>query len=249
MMKYSRFLVTPDEAHLVSAEKAYLAYRIFDNHLFRGAISSDTHGGWMVIVSTESDALRPAICSEILSECRTFGYDAVMFLENPPFSETMIAFWNELSSILFRHNISLILPLSASAQCSGAKFHIYSAVSGGSLRSYLEDLIRAVGSENLIVEHRVTRNKFDMPSSDSEGTQITEQELQVLLSQSETQPYYSPELCMNYCTYRTKSGAQFVLFDDARSLSAKANLCESFGIKHQLYLFSEVKNLYSTLCF
>ncbi|MBE6915128.1 MAG: hypothetical protein E7471_00625 [Ruminococcaceae bacterium] len=247
-MKQNLILVSPDEAHLTHEKKAYLAYRILGDHLFRGAISSDTHGGWMVIVSIESNTFSSDLFSEIISECLTFGYDGVLFL-SASFSQESIDFLSELKNRLFRYNISLILPLTISSCCHGAKFHFHSAVSGGSLRGYLEDLIRKFGAKNLVVEHQLTRRKFDMPSSDASGTPITECELQKLLSDPGIQPFYSPELCMNYCTYHTKDGAQFVLFDDARSLSAKANLCETLGIEQHLYLFSEVKNLYSSLCF
>lgn len=247
-MKHNLFLVRPDEARLVSEKKVYLAYRISGDHLFRGAISSETHGGWMAIISIDSGIFSHDLSSEIISECLSFGYDGVLFL-SVPFSEESIDFLHDLKSALSRYNISLILPLNTSACCYGAKFHFQSAVSGGSLRSYLEDLIRKYGAENLVVEHQLIRQTFHMPSPDGNGTPITDQELRRLLSCPEIQPFYSPELCMNYCTYHTKDSAQFVLFDDARSLSAKANLCEALGITHHLYLFSEVKNLYSSLCF
>ena len=150
-----------------------------------------------------------------------FAYDAVLFLGHFSPSQKLIEFWRKLKNYLLRHDIPLILPLSVSPYCQGTKFHLTSAVSGGSLRGYLEELSRVFGADALVVEHRVSRRKFNMPAHDGNGIQITEQELNTLLSQPDIQPFYSPELCMNYCTYRSKDGDHFVLFDDTRSLSAK----------------------------
>ncbi len=248
-MTQNFLLVHPDEAPFTNEKKAHLAYRISENHLLRGNISSDTRGGWMVISSNEKISSHSLLFSEIISECNVFGYEAVLFPSGIPIDDALLAFWNELSICLLARKIRLILPLSASAICPNASFHVSSAVSGGSLRAYLETLIHKVGAQNLIIEHPLIRRTFDMPSKSGEGVPITEQELQTLLSRSEIQSFYSPDLCTNYFTYHTSEGAHFVLFDDARSLSAKAKLCETLGLKVHLYLFSEIKNLTSQLCF
>ncbi len=248
-MKQNFLLVHPNEAPFTNQKKAYLAYRISENHLLRGNLSSDTRGGWMVISSIKKITSNSQLCSEIISECNTFGYEAVLFPGCIQIDDSLLAFWNELSTFLLQRKLRLILPLSASAICPMASFHVSSAVSGGSLHAYLETLIHKFGAQNLVMEHPLIRRTFDMPSKNGQGVSITEQQLQALLSRSEIQPFYSSDLCTNYFTYHTHEGSRFVLFDDARSLSSKAKLCESLGIKLHLYLFSEIKNLLPTLCF
>lgn len=238
------WIVRPSEEHFVSDTKAHLAYKISDAHLLRGSIPADTYGGWMMLSNYESSEYPDSLISEILAECIRFSYKMVYFPMPISDSNGLFSFWHKLKTVLSRHGVLLLLPISLSNSFHDVSFCVSSAVSGGSLRIYLTDLISRYGAENLVLEHLLTRVKMTMPSPDGKGVTISEAELQSILAEPEIQPFYSPELCLNYFTYQANHNTQFILFDDARSLTAKYHLGCSLGINKHLFLFRELKNYY-----
>lgn len=238
------WIVRPAEEGFVSDRKAHLAYKISDAHLLRGAIPADTHGGYLMFSDYKANEYPDSLISEILAECIRFSYQTVYFPPPVPASSELFSFLQKLKEVLTHHQISLLFPISLASTFSDVSFCVSSAISGGSLRAYLSELISIHGAENLVLEHLFTRVQMNMPSPDGAGTTISESELQTILSEPDVQPFYSPELCLNYFTYQADHNSKFVLYDDIRSLTAKYHLGCALGIKQHLFLFYELKNFY-----
>ena len=122
------------------------------------------------------------------------------------------------------------------------------AVSGGSLRHRLEDLIARWGKHRLVLCLRRTREDFFLPAPTGCGKPLTPEALAALRRQFEPNVFYTRDLCAHYFTYMSRStGAHFVLFDDAESLRQKRALAQEVGIRQFFLLYPEVADLLPAL--
>ena len=239
------WIVRPSEetaAEHLGYERAHLAYRFSDSYLLRGSLSSTVRGGILVL-----DGLTPCnperLACELSAECGRLGYHAVMFALHDTPEQELFQSLDAVTKLLVARGIPAIVPLNYAPFCERAVYLVSSAVSGGSLRIYLESLIRIYGAERLALEHPRTCTIFSMPSSSSEGKRITPDALRTWMQEADALSFYSPELCANYCTSNRNGKAEFALFDDARSLSSKLTLGKEFGFPYQFILFSECTDL------
>lgn len=246
-MEQRYWLVRPSEETQITAQKAHLAYRISNSYLLRRLLPPDTSGGILAIDRIDLAASWESLIASLLSECSQFSYRAILIALPNNVSKELVPFLNDLNSILKKHALPLILPLKYALVCPNAHYLVSSAISGGSLHIYLEELIDLYGADHLILEHSLTRREFSMPAQADSVNDLSSAELNALLNDPTCQPFYSPELCLNYCTYQNESGARFLLFDDERTLSAKTQLGTSLGIERHLYFYYELKEFYPLL--
>ena len=239
------WITSPQEEQSITRPKAHLAYRISNGHLLRGPLPVNTYGGIMAIFQFEQTKVDSTLVSELTEECACFGYREVFIATTDKFDKNSAELFEILGSQLSAYGITLIVPHSYASFCKHVAFSVSTSISGGSLRDYLESIIQTLGSSHLYLEHPLTQTEFTMPALTGNGTQISRNDINRILSFPETQVYYSPELFLNYCTYRQNGVPHFLLFDDERTIQAKIEFGKTLGIAGQLLLYHELADYYS----
>lgn len=101
------------------------------------------------------------------------------------------------------------------------------AVSGGTLRDYLQKAQEAAGGR-LCIRIAPVYMDFSLPCPSGVGRPLTVAELQALHQGSPC--YFSQALCTEYFTFLREGQAHVVLFDSLTSLRAKYKAVEAAGI-------------------
>ena len=100
------------------------------------------------------------------------------------------------------------------------------AVSGGSLKAYIQALSRITHGKMCLVIRRENRD-FPLPARDGMGRSLSQQELETLKEGRTCR--FSPVLCAEYFTYLDRDTAHVVLFDTERSIREKLRTAEEWG--------------------
>lgn len=101
------------------------------------------------------------------------------------------------------------------------------AVSGGSLRAYLQSLMGASGGRLCVVLGAVYMD-FPLPCPGGVGETLT---LEQLRERQRGAPcFFSPSLCAEYCTYVQGDQVHVLLYDSPDSLRAKYQTAEECGV-------------------
>ena len=101
------------------------------------------------------------------------------------------------------------------------------AVSGGSLREYLQTALQTAEGR-LCIHLRPTYMDFPLPCPDGKGQALNAEELHQRYDGSPC--HFSKPLCTEYFTYCREHTAHVVLFDSPESLRAKFQLLQECGI-------------------
>lgn len=232
-------------------DHAHIAYNIRSNHLMRGRLFSNTKSGMMVITNidtTPSEGSFDVLSTEIYNECLRRNFTGVV-LDFPPKPTTLTAgFASNLCQALHNKKILTYIPYLYSVFCPDSNYIVSSAISGGSLREHLQQLIDIHGRTRLALEiERITMD-FNMPSSSPEGKSLSQNELSTLMEKSQSQSFYSSELLGNYFTYTdTLGNTHFVLYDNAQSILDKLHLAESLGFETAFLLYPDISDIFYKL--
>ena len=185
-----------------------------------------------------------ALANEIYNECIRHGFEGIVLdFETKPTSTTS-PFARRLCEELTPKKLPVYVPYLYAVFCPDARYTLSTAISGGSLREHLEQMIEIHGVSKLALEVERICMDFPMPSPTPEGKRLSRKELAAIFENTEAQSFYSPEMCCNYFTYSDPLGqAHFVLFDDARSITDKLQLARSLGLAIQFLLFPEVEDI------
>ncbi len=241
------WITTPQEERLVTQPKAHLSYQISNGRLLRGPLPENTYGGIMAISLFELSAVDHNLISALTEECSLFGYRAVFAAVDDSVNERLASVFEALGAKLTARGLPLIVPVSYQNHCKNVSYCAPTSISGGALNEYLDTLLDKIDASKLYLEHRLTQTKFTMPSLSGDGIFITEDERDAILSSADVQAFYSPELFLNYCTYRQEGVPHFLLFDDERTLRAKLDFGTKLGVAGQFLLYRELKNFYPLL--
>lgn len=151
------------------------------------------------------------------------------------------AFASRLSARLSARGMALYCPLSLPAE--GAILLVGTGLSGGSLRTLLEETACRYGAERLALDLERVMMDFPLPCPSGCGTPLTREELLALREKHPSSVYFSRELMAKYFTYSAGSGTHFVLFDDAETLRQKVRLAQGLGIQTAFLMFPEISDL------
>ncbi len=169
---------------------------------------------------------------EIASECRRRELRAVLTgFGGSPALETA-----RFCDGLLRQGLQPILTESAWRAGCGAEELISTALSGGDLRSRLEEA-RARCPQLCLDLERLCRS-FPLPCPDGEGDPLPRQTLTWLLRRG-AKPSFSEELMCKAFHAEIKGETRFILFDDRETLCRKAVLAASLGIGRVFLLYPE----------
>lgn len=214
---------------------AHLAYRVGGGgHLFRSDLSPIPRGGFLAMDAAGCDGRgrSDTLAREILRECDARGFTGVLCdFEGPPLpllTQTVAA----LDEALGRRGWPLLAPEPYANFLSKGQLLISSALSGGSLRQRLSEVIQTRGAEGLALAVEPVAYDFPLPSPDGQGRPLEPADLQALRQRWDPQIYFSDALCAHYFTYMSReSGGHFVLFDDAASVRKKLRVAAQLGIR------------------
>lgn len=228
---------------------AHLAYRVGSGgHLFRSDLSPLPRGGFLAMDAAGCDGRgqSAALVREILRECDARGFSGVLCdFEGPPLpllAETVTA----LDQALRRRNRPLLVPEAYGRAAPDGQVLISSALSGGSLRQRLSDVIEQRGAEKVALAVEWVCHDFPLPSPDGQGHPLSPEELGALRQRWDPQIYFSDALCAHYFTYMSReSGGHFVLFDDAASVRKKLRVAAGLGIRRAVLPYPQVSGYLS----
>ena len=162
--------------------------------------------------------------------------------EQPP-SADRTAFLEALSTVLARNNRALFVPEAYGQQVPRARVLICTAISGGTLRTRLEEAAGTFGIQRLALDLQRLRMSFPLPCPTGEGEPLSGEVLSELLSRKGPGVFYSADLCARYFTSTGDGESRFVLFDDAGTLRRKIQMGNELGIGTGFLMYPEVSDL------
>ena len=151
----------------------------------------------------------------------------------------------ELTACLNREtqqqNLTLFVPLPLADYAPHAQVIADTVISGGSLEEYFSNLLSRFGEHRLAAQLTCTCMDFPLPCASPSGTVLTAKQFQALRTATGSAVFFSRELCAKYFTYTKDDQAHFVLFDDADTLQAKAQLLTRLGVQYLLVVYPDAK--------
>ena len=163
----------------------------------------------------------PVLAREISAECMRRGCEAIICCDAAA----------RLAPLLK-------VPVYSFAPESGCGAVISTAISGGNLHGLFLDALAAFGRSGVIALVEPVRRRFDLPSADGEGRDMSGAEL-FEFSQSAVSSGFSPELCCRYLL--AEDGA--ALYDNADTLGKKLEVLELLGVERVLLPYCELFEL------
>ena len=201
-----------------------------------GPLALTTRGGWMVLTDhqlpPEGDVLHFA--AQVRQECRARQYQTV-FLD---FEQPANDYAYELIAAVSASGLPLVVPETYANVFPQALVLIDSAISGGNIKSYLEEQNNRWSNRICLALHPL-RMRFPLPSEKNEGEVISDYDLKTALKT--TQSYFSHDLGCRYFTQQIQDNFTFTLFDDADSIRYKLNLADQIGIRTAVALYREIE--------
>lgn len=247
-------LTPPDQSREAAASGlpvAHLAYRVGGGgHLFRSNLNPIARGGFLAVDAAGFDGKgqSSALVREILRECDARGFTGVLCDFEGPVLPLLAETVSALDESLSRRNWPLLVPESYGHAAPSGQVLLSSALSGGSLRQRLADVIQTRGAAGVALAVERVAHDFPLPSPDGQGKPLRQEALQQLLEQREPQVYFSDALCAHYFTYMSReTGGHFVLFDDASSIRKKLQVAQRLGIRRAVLPYPQVSGILSEL--
>lgn len=240
--------VTPE--HLRNAlryteQLAHVAYRMGeDGHLHRQNLLMQTRGGLMLLTDKGCGEIPDAalLVRETWQECMNRSYTGVVADFDGEPDKSRITYLNNLCRSMRRSGKRLYVPSPYAKMLPQTVALICTAISGGSLRQYLDDNLLQFGSARIALDLQRLRMDFPLPCPGGVGTPLSGEELRQLLAQHPS-VFYSRDLCAKYFTYNRDGKNHFVLFDDGDTLQKKLQIGEQLGISTAFALYPEVEEL------
>lgn len=227
----------PSEQH---PDIAHIAYQVAPGpKLMRAGNKMPGQGGFLYL-SPEPSVLRgnhSFFLQQILRECQSRGYHGVI-ADLPPHCAALAA---DMDQLLYSQGLTLYLPECYAQQAPHAKLMFSTAISGGNLRLRLMDAMHRYGRERVVPALERTAADFLLPSSDGQGTSLSNESLSLLRSRIRPDLYWSADLCARYFTYSEQGQPHFVLFDDGESLRAKLRLASELGLSRCLVAWGDLQ--------
>lgn len=237
---------TPDyltQALRLTAHLAHAAYRVGSGgELLCRTLPATLRGGQLVL---QCDCAFPAgaaerLAQDVLQVCIDRHFAGVV-LDCTAELPCVHALISALAPLCLRYERQLYLPEHCAGTAESAKVLICTAISGGTLRQWLEEATAQYGAARIALDLQRLMMDFPLPCPGGEGIALNAQQLQTL--QSGHSSYYCSELCTHYFTYRRGSATRFVLYDDAGTLRRKMEIAEALGITEAFVMWPEVDDI------
>lgn len=253
-MKTSSFILAAPpqssrEAGAYGCRVAQLAYGINSmGQLMRHGVPFVKKGCLMAICHDGSplpDIDSGKFLTQLLREFSTRGYSGIIadFEGSPTQSAADLLAY--LSAELEKHKFTFYAPEAYGDIVGKAtRIIISSAISGGTFTQRVRDAGERFGFDRLTLEAERNCEDFILPSPDGSGTRLSLAELDQLFLDYLPTPFFSPELCTYYFTYRdSQKQSHFVLFDNSSSMKKKISMAENLGIGEAILLYPEINDI------
>lgn len=214
-------------------------YRL-GTRLLSAAGSTAVQGGLMLVGDSRECGAADVLARDIMQECLRRDYDGVVLDLSHGGTErgTLTA---RLGQLCGQYQRRLFVPEPYAPYAAHATVLLNTAVSGGTLKSRLEDGIRRFGAGRIALDLERLRLDITLPHSANRRRPLTAAELRRLREGKTV--YYSDQLYARYFTYRSGGENHYVVFDDAQTLRAKATLAENHGIREGFFMLPEIADL------
>jgi len=210
---------------------AHLAYRVGGGpHLFRANAPVAPRGGLMVMDSARFQGGEEAegFCNEVLRECAARRFTGIVCRFPGRVVPVLEEAVERLGRVCAQRGIALYVPEEYAVP--QARVVVPTALSGGSLRVRLEEVLDRFGRDRAALWVERVAEDFLLPSPSGAGAPLTGQELERRREEHGGSVFFSDELCAHYFTYMAGERGHFVLFDDAGSVKKKLRLARELGI-------------------
>lgn len=158
-------------------------------------------------------------------------------------NEEVLSLLSKLDEMAYKENIEFYAPICNQKAVKYGFLVAQSALSGGNLEDYILELDEKY-KNRIAVSIRPICTDFVLPSQDSEGTPISQQEKQEKMQKYDAGAYFSRELCAKYFTYMDENEqGHFVLFDDLDTISAKIQRLNNLPVKKIFALYPDIEKL------
>lgn len=199
--------------------------------------------------SSRGDYLGIADSRGVPKHCAAFARDAVCAAQSRHCAGILADFerplLQELTACLDQEtqqqHLSLFVPLALAEYAPHAQIIADTAISGGCLEDYFSDLLSRFGKERLAAQLTCSCMDFPLPCTSPTGTVLSQEQFQALRRSTGSTVFFSRELCAKYFTYTRNDQAHFVLFDDADTLRAKAQVLTRLGVRQLLAVYPDAK--------
>lgn len=184
------------------------------------------------------------LADAVLRECTRRRYSGAVLDFESPIREDLRCLAGILSRRCAAVRRTLYLPEAYADAAERRIVIVNTAVSGGSLETYLQEICSQYhGAQNIALDIQCLRMDFSLPAQSGEGTPLDAEEFDTLLQAHSPAVFFSRDLCARYFTYSKGKEARFVLFDDAGTLRQKLRLGQQLGCDAAFFQWSEILGL------
>ncbi len=197
-------------------------------------------GGLMLVGDSQECGSDDVLARDILWECLRRSYDGIVLDWHHSGTEHG-GLTARVGRLCGQYGRRLFVPEKYAAHAPQATVLVNTAVTGGTLKSCLDDAVRRFGSARIALDLERLRLDFTLPHSAGLRRALSLTELRRLREGKAL--YLSEELCARYFTYRAGNDNHYVLFDDAQTLRRKAAMAENMGIREAFFMLPEVVDI------
>ncbi|MCD8144108.1 MAG: hypothetical protein LUD79_02010 [Oscillospiraceae bacterium] len=246
----------PEQAQAASGyglPVAHMAYRMGSGpRLLHHSLSAAVRGGLMMMDDRDYEPANQgqsgSFVREVLRECSARSFSGVVLnwetAPSPAFQQMV----SQLANALRQSHLTCYVPERWAKAAPSARILLPSALSGGSLRSRIQEAADAYGLERLTLAIERSAEEFLLPAPQGQGISLSQAELQKRLNNLRPRTFFSPELCAHYFTWQGRDGrARFVLFDNESSLRQKLQTARELGAPRCMMAYPEVAELLPSL--
>lgn len=235
--------VPPDsisEASRLGVGLAYMTYRISNTgRLLRANTPVSYQGGIMYIDDSGAITGSGFLPGEIVRECTAKRFSGVVLDLSPSFPQEAAI---SIAAVCSKHKINVYVP-PYFAECPNSIVLISTGISVGSLSTKLTSSIKQYGLQRTALMLDYQRCDYTLPAKEENGQELSEYQLNTLITKYRSPSFFSKELCTYYFTYRIANKAHLVLYDNAVSLRRKITIGESLGINTSFMFYPHVKSV------
>ena len=202
--------------------------------------NAPAQGGLMLIGDSQECGSDDVLARDILRECLRRSYDGIVLDWHHSGTEHG-GLTARVDRLCGQYGRRLFVPEQYAAHAPQATVLVNTAVTGGTLKSCLDEGVRRFGASRLALDLERMRLDFTLPHTMNVRRPLTAEELRRLREGKSV--YFSDDLCARYFTYRSGSENHYVLFDDAQTLRKKADMAENRGIREGFFMLPEVADI------
>jgi len=230
---------------------AHMAYRIGHGfRLYRSQRLSGIKGGMMVLDTGGFKGGGPlsALIVDITNECARKDFSGIVLDAGAnPKSPAQLSVAKALAAATEPLGLKYFVPEALARSGENAIVRVSSALSGGTLRRHIADAFEKYGSDRVALELERVSMDFTLPAVRGVGKELTDEELRELMRGHNASAQFSAELVVNYFTYRDKTGAHFVLYDNAQSFRRKIKAAARAGVGYAFLFYPHVAGIYDEI--